>query len=280
VPLEALRDGLSDLGWREGKNLVLMVRTGERDQGPALTTELLRQGVEVIAAQGPMVFAARGLSPTVPIVFNINGDPLEAGLVTSLAKPGGLLTGVTALSTELATKRLELLKLAKPSMTLVAMLGNGVHPGVNVELQATRLAARRLGLETAYFPVAQAAGMPAVFEEMARSRPSGIVAFPDTLINRQSSAIASLAARLKVPSVSGWAEFALSGNLLSYGPKHREYFQLVAGCVDKLLRGVPAADIPVQQPTTFECVVNLKVARELGLRLPPALMASADRVIE
>jgi putative ABC transport system substrate-binding protein len=280
LPLEALREGLRNLGWREGENLVLEVRSGDREKGAALAAELLRAGVEVMAVQGPMVFSARGLSRSVPIVFNINGDPLQAGLVTSLARPGGLLTGVTALSTELATKRLELLKQAAPGIRRVALLANGGHPGVNLELDASRAAASRLGLETTYLPVSSAAGFPAAFEEIERGRFSGIVAFPDALVNRHASAIAGLARRLKIPSISGWAEFALAGNLLSYGPQQRDFFRLVAACVDKLLRGVPASDIPVQQPTTFELVINQRVAGGLGLKLSQPLLALADRVVE
>jgi putative ABC transport system substrate-binding protein len=280
LPLERMRDGLSSLGWREGKSLMLEVRSGDREQGPALADELLRAGVEVLVTQGPMVFAARGRSRTVPIVFNINGDPLEAGLVASLARPGGLLTGVTALSTELATKRLELLKQAAPAISRVALLANGVHPGVNVELQATLAAAGRLGLDTVYFPVANADALPAAFEAIERSRASALVAFPDAMVNRQSAAIAGLARRLHIPSVSGWPEFSAAGNLLSYGPLPADYFRLVADCVDKLLRGAPAAEIPVRQPATFELVVHQGVARELGLKLPLALLARADRVIE
>jgi putative ABC transport system substrate-binding protein len=278
--LDRLREGLRSLGWREGETLVLELRSGDREQGPALTDELLRAGAEVLVTQGPMVFAARGRSRTVPIVFNINGDPLEAGLVAYLARPGGLLTGVTALSTELATKRLELLKQAAPAMSRVALLANGAHPGVNLELQATLAAARKLGLTTDYFPVVNAAALPAAFEAIERSRPSGLVAFPDTLVNRQAAAIAGFARRLQIPAVSGWPEFAQAGNLLSYGPLPQDYFRLVASCVDKLLRGEPAAEIPVQQPATFELVVHQGVARALGLKLPPALLARADRVLD
>ena len=280
VPLEALREGLAELGWRERDNLVLEVREGDRGQAATLAAELMHTGVEVIVAVGPMVFAARAQAGNVPVVFNINGDPIEAGLVASLARPGGSLTGITALSTELAGKRLELLAGVRPGITRVAVLANDRHPGRRIEHDATELAAKRLGVALKYFPVVAAADFEPAFAAIAQDGAKAVLAFPDTLINAHARAIAEFAQKHRLPSISGWSEFALGGNLLSYGPTHREFFRLAASYVDKLLRGAKAADLPVEQPARFELVVNRQAAKAMALNLPQALLLRADRVIE
>ena len=279
VPLEALRAGLQAHGWKEGVDLALIVRFGERAQARQLASELVAAKVDVIVAQGPMVFGARIPGDPTPLVFAINGDPVEAGLVTSLARPGADTTGITALNLALAGKRLELLIETRPGITRVAVLANAVHPGLQAELRETRNAAERLGLTLQYLPVSAAEDFPTAFDAIARDGTHAVLAFPDTLINAQARVIAGFAEQHRLPSISGWAEFAQAGNLMSYGPNLRAFFGHLAGPVHRLLQGAKPADLPVEQPTTFGVALNLKTARALGLTIPQSLLLRADEVI-
>ena len=278
--LEALRSGLAELGWKEGDNLVLEVRGGDREQAVALTAELVRANVDVIVAHGPMVFFARQHSGAIPLVFQINGDPVEAGLVPSIARPGGYLTGVSALSVELAGKRLEMLKNVQPAIKRVALIANDRHPGRRIEQQASQEAAARLGIGVKYFPVAASADFGAAFESIVREDASALLAFPDTLINRHAKPIAEFAISHRLLSISGWAEFAHAGNLMSYGPNYRDFFRHTATFVDRILKGAKPGDLPIEQPTKFEFVVNLKAAKAIGLTIPQSVLLRADEVIE
>ncbi len=279
VPLEAFRAGLVDRGWEEGKNLSLEIRSGDGSSARDLTAELLRTNIDVIVAQGPMVFGARAVAGTVPIVFSINGDPVEAKLVANFARPGANLTGVTALSADLAGKRLELLKEARPRIIRVAAIANQSHPGVQTERQASQAAAQRLGLTLHWLPIYSAADLAATFGAIERDGAGAVVAIPDNLINQQAKDIADFARRLRLPTISGWAEFAEAGNLMSYGPSLRGLYRHVAVYVDKLLRGAQPADLPVEQPSEFELVVNLGAAKSLRLDVPKSLLLRADRTI-
>lgn len=277
--LEAFRSGMAERGWQEGKNLAIETRAGDGVQARSLTAELLQSGIDVIVAMGPMVFGARAAAGAVPVVFSINGDPVEAKLVASLARPGGNLTGVTALSAELAGKRLELLKEVAPRTVRIAAIANQAHPGVQTERDATQAAALKLGVALQWFPVYSAADFPKTFEAIARDGATAIVAIPDNLINQRARDIAGFAAGRRLPAVSGWAEFAEAGNLLSYGPNLRAYYRRLAVYADKLLGGAHPADLPVEQPTEFELVVNLKAAKSLGLHVPQSVLLRADRTI-
>jgi len=181
---------------------------------------------------------------------------------------------------ELIGKRLEVLKEAVPGVTRVALLANTGHPGVREELARSQAAARRLGFTVQYVPVAAVRDFDGAFEAMARERAEAIVVFPDGFMMSQAPAIADFAARRRIAAISGWAEFATAGNLLSYGPDLREAWRGVAAYVDKILRGARPADLPVEQPTKFELVINLKTAKALGLTIPPSLLQRADQVIE
>lgn len=279
VPLQAFRSGLADRGWQEGKNLFLEIRAGDGGRARDLTTQLLRSEVDVIVAQGPMIFGARAVAGGVPIVFNINGDPVEAKLVASLSRPGANVTGVTALSAELAGKRVALLKEAVPAVVRVAAIANQAHPGVQTEYKASQAAAQQLGLMLQWFPVYSLGDFDTTFDAIVRDGAGAIVAIPDALVNQQANVIAEFAARRRLPTISGWAEFAEAGNLMSYGPNLRGFFRQVAVYVDKLLRGAPPADLPVEQPTEFELVVNLDAAKRLGHRVPQSVLLRADRTI-
>jgi putative ABC transport system substrate-binding protein len=279
-PFEAFRQGLQERGWVEGRTLALEVRFGEREQAPQLATELLRARVAVIAAEGPMVLRARAELGATPVVFGFSGDPVEARLVASLSRPGGQMTGVTAMSWDLVGKRLELLKEALPGLARVAVLANPAHPGEQSELRVSREAARRLGLALQYVTARGPGEFEAAFEAMTRERAQAAVVFPDAMVNRHARAIAELAARHRIPTVSGAAEFAEAGNLAAYGPPLGELWRAVAGHVDRILRGARPAELPVEQPTRFELVINVRTAHLLGLSLPRALLARADRLID
>ncbi|MGH6892920.1 MAG: ABC transporter substrate-binding protein, partial [Dongiaceae bacterium] len=263
-----------------GENLLIETRSGAPANAGELAAELLRSNVEIIVAPGGMVFGARKVAGETPLVFGINGDPVQAKLVASYSRPGGNLTGITALSDVLSGKRLELLREAAPGTTQFAALANQGHPGVEVEFEATQTAARRLGISVKWLPVYKVADFDAAFDAIAREGSGALVAIPDALINNQAKAVAEFAVSRRIPTMSGWAEFVEAGNLLSYGPSLRGWYRHMSVYADKLLRGAKPADLPVEQPTVFEFVVNLRTAKALGLKVPQSILLRADRVIE
>lgn len=277
--LKAMREGLRDRGWFEGRNLTIDERFGDRDSAAGLATELLQLRPQVLVAQGAMVLGARNVESTVPIVFGFSGDPVEAGLVASFARPGGRLTGIAMQSLELVGKRLEVLKELMPRLTRVAILANPTHPGEQLELRASRAAADRLGLAVQYMPVTSARDFEAAYPALLRERAEAIVAFPDALVMSQARAIADFSRKHRVPAVSGWSEFADEGNLLTYGPNLRTTWKQAADVVDRILRGARPADLPVEQPSSFELVINQSAAEALGVTIPPAVAMRAERVV-
>jgi putative tryptophan/tyrosine transport system substrate-binding protein len=279
VPLAALRSGLKDRGWVEGDNLAVEVRVGDRSEAAALAVELVRANVDVIVAQGPMSIYARDHTGAIPLVFILGADPVEAGLVASLARPGGNLTGITGFANELAVKRVELLKSAHPAITRLAALANDRHPGFRIEQAVSQEAAERLGLNLNLYPVRSPQDFDAAFAAIARDDMPALVAYPDGLINLHRKVIADFTTRQRVSSISGWSEFAHAGNLMSYGPVHRDFNRQLASFVDRLLRGAKPADLPVERPTRFELVINLKAAERIELPVPQSLLLRADEVI-
>jgi putative ABC transport system substrate-binding protein len=279
LALAAFRGGLADRGWTEGRDLEVVVRDGDRPRSGDLASELLKLDINVLVAQGPMAFGAKTVTGSKPLVFSINGDPVEAGLVASLSRPGGNLTGVTALSAELAGKRLELLKEAMRKGARVAVVANELHPGVALEREATHAAARRLGLTVVWYPLKAANDLAAAFEAIARDGAEALLAIPDNLVNREARPIADFALARRLPSISGWSEFVEAGNLMSYGPNPGGYYRQMAFITDRILRGALAADMAVEQPRDIEFVVSVKAARAIGLTLPPGLLLRADRQI-
>jgi putative ABC transport system substrate-binding protein len=278
--LEAFRQGMREKGWQEGQNLAIEARWGGRDQARDIVAEFIRRKADVIVTVGPMIFGAQAEAGATPVVFGFSGEPVEAKLVNTIARPGGNLTGMTFLAFELVHKRLELLKEALPGLSRVAILANLMHPGEQTELRESQIAARRLGLTLHYVPVRAASDFPAAFETIARERAEAIVAFPDVLIMSQAKAIAAFATQRRIPAISGWAEFAADGNFMTYGPNLRESWRYLATYVDKILRGAKPGELPVEQPSKFELVVNMRTAKTLGLNIPPTLLLRADRVIE
>ena len=280
VPLETLRQALRERGWVDGTNLTIEARAGVQADSRKLTEELLRTKVDLIVAQGPMIFGAKTIAGTTPLIFAINGDPVEAKLVASLARPGGSLTGTTALVPELVGKRVELLKEIAPGITRIAAVANVAYPGLKTELREAEDAARRLGVSLQFVPVSSVGDFPAAFDVIARAKAQALIAFPDDLINDQAKSIAAFAAKQKIPAISGWAEFAEAGNVLSYGASLRETYRRLATYVDKILKGVKPADLPVERPTTFELVVNTAAAAAIGVTIPKPLLLRANRVIQ
>jgi ABC-type uncharacterized transport system substrate-binding protein len=281
--LNAFRDGMRDLGYVEGRNLVIDARWGNGFQKllDQYADELVRSTPRVLVTQaGQAIFAVRRAKPTVPIVFGLSGDPVEAGLVDSFAHPGGNFTGVSFLSLELVGKRMELLKETMVSLKRVAVLANPGHPGEKSEQRETRAAAKALGLDVDYFPARPGPDYDSVLPAVAKSRSQALFVFPDAGVIGNSEKIAAFSVKNRIPAMSGWAEFAERGNLLTYGPVLTEGYRRLATYVDKILKGAKPADLPVELPRKFELVINLNAAKQIGLTIPPNVLARADRVIK
>ena len=279
---ESFLAGMRALGYGEGRDFVIEVRYAGRDytRFPALLEELLRARIDVIVAAGPAFRTAALTTISVPVVFGFSGDPVDAGLVASLARPGGNVTGASFLSLDLSVKRIDLLKEAMPSMTRVAVLANSTHPGEVSELKATRDAADKLGLAIEHFEVESDDSFEPVFAAIAQSKCDGLLVFPDALKNFNRAKIAAFALRHRLPSIYGWKMYVEAGGLMSYGPIQHDAFVRLAVYVDKILKGAKPADLPVEQPTKLEMAVNLKTAKALGLEIPPGLILRADELIE
>ena len=280
---DAFRQGLRELGYVEGQTVAINARWMEStapDEAARLSAELVRSKVDVLVAQGHAVLGAKTEAGSVPIVFIFSGDPVGAGIVSSLGRPGGNLTGITLQAVDLAGKRIELLKEAAPRVSRLAAFVNPLHPGEDEEFRQSQIAAQRLGLTLRKFSVRTVADVNAALEGMARDRVDGVVAFSNALIMSQRTGIAKFAAKFRVPTISGWQDFAVDGNLMSYGPDLRDAGRHVALYVDKILKGAKPADLPVEQPRKPQLVVNLKTAKALGLTIPPSLILRADRVVE
>jgi putative ABC transport system substrate-binding protein len=278
---DSFRRGLADLGHIEGRNVRYEYRSAPDRAGLGeMAAELVRLKVDVLVAAGVAGYMAKAASATIPIVFGFSGDPVRARLVDGLARPGGNITGVTFLAPELVGKRLSLLKDAAPAISQVAVLGFSGHPGERSEWLAWEDAGRALGVSLHLFELKNAADLDQVLVAVAGGNIDAIHAFPDGVTAASRVRIAEFALSRHLPSVFGWREYADAGGLMSYGPNLEESWRQIAVFVDKILKGARAADLPVEQPTRFELVVNLKTARALGLTMPPTLLAGADEVVE
>jgi ABC-type uncharacterized transport system substrate-binding protein len=279
----AFREGLRDLGYVEGRNLIIDARWGEgsNERIEQLAVELVKSKPDVIVTQGgPATFPVVRAGATMPVVFGFSGDPVEAAVVSSLARPGRNFTGMTFLSFDLVGKRLELLKEVMPGLKRIAILANPQHPGEQGELRASQAAAKALGLSVQYFQAQNAAQLEDALAAILKSRSEAVDVFPDALIMRSRERIAEFATKNRIPAISGWAQFAEGGNLMSYGPNLRDVYRRLATYVDKIVKGAKPADLPVELPTTFELVVNLRAAKALGIKIPNSILVRADRVIE
>ena len=281
--LVAFKEGLRERGYMEGQNLAIEYRwaEGRDDRLPALAADLVRLGVDMIVTQGTLATVeARKVSTTIPIVFAVAGEPVGAGLVDSLTRPGGNVTGFAVMGAEMTAKRLEFLREAVPSVTRVAALWNPGNASSGPELKATEVAAQTLGMQLQSVGVRDARGLDLAFAAMTKERAGALIVLSDSMLFGQRMRIADWAAQNRLPAIAWTREFAEDGRLLMvYGPV-AEMHRRAAAYVDRILRGARPADLPVEQPTKFELVINLKTAKALGLTIPPSLLARADQVIE
>jgi len=278
---EAFRQGLRDLGYVEGQNIAIEYRSGEGSSRLAdLAAELSQLKVDVIVAQGAAATPAKTAAGVVPVVFGISGDPVEGGFVASLARPGGNMTGVTFLAFELVGKRLELLKEVLPKISRVAVLANPAHPGEQRELRETQNTAQSLGATLQYLQVKASTDFDGAFEAVSKQHANALLVFPDAVTMAHRVRIAEFAAKSRLPSMFGWKEYVEAGGLMSYGPNLQDFYrQRIPMYVDKILKGTKPADLPVEQPMKFEFIINLKAAKQIGLTIPPNVLARADKVI-
>jgi ABC-type uncharacterized transport system substrate-binding protein len=282
---KAFRQGLRDLDYVEGRNLVIEDRHGgSKRELAALAAELVALKVDVILASGtPAALAAKHATSTVPIVITAVADPVTSGLVTSLAHPGGNITGLSVLAPELVGKCLEQLKQAIPAVSRVAVLWQPGAVGERTEqemLKSAEVAAQALGVRLKYFEARGPADFDRAFSEMIRARADALTVLTGTMLFGERRRLVDMAAKNRLPAVYQWREGADAGGLMSYGPDLADLSRRAATYVDKVLKGRQPGDLPVQQPTKFELVINLKTAKALGLTIPPSLLARADQVIE
>jgi putative ABC transport system substrate-binding protein len=283
--LHAFRQGLSETGYVEGRNVGIEYRwaEGQNDRLPALAADLVRRQVRVIATpeSTPAAFAAKAATTTIPIVFSVGVDPVAVGLVTSLNRPGGNLTGVANLNAEILPKRLELMHELVPTATTIALLVNPSNPLVaETESRDAQTAARTLGLQLHVLHASTDRDFDTVFASLAQMRAVALVINTDVFFNSRSEQLAALALRHTVPAIFQYREFVASGGLMSYGTSTTDVFRQVGIYTSRLLRGESPADLPVQQVTKIELIINLKTARTLGLTVPLSLLGRADEVIE
>jgi putative ABC transport system substrate-binding protein len=280
--LDALRTGLADLGYAEGRNLTIEPRYADDvpDRIQVLIEELLRIPVDVIVTQGPTTWAVVKNVTTIPVVYVFSADPVEAGFAHSFARPQGNSTGLTLMSVELNGKRLELARELVPGLRRTAILANPDHRGEHLEREDSEEAARRLGITIQYFPVHNVAELDAALPALAAGEPEAIVVFPDPVTVQNRQRIIDFAEPRHLPVISAWAIFAQSGALCTYGPRLTDSYKRAAYYVDRILKGEKPADLPIERPTLFELVVNLKTAKALGLTVPRTILARADEVIE
>jgi ABC-type uncharacterized transport system substrate-binding protein len=280
--LPAFHQGLSETGYVEGQNVVIEYRwaDGHYDRPPALVADLVGKGVDVIVTSGtPPALAAKAATSTIPIVFSV-GDPIEIGLVASLARPGGNLTGVSLMSTELMPKRLELVSELVPQAAVIALLVNPNNPIAERTMRDVQEAARAKGVQLQILKAGTEGEIDATFATLVELQAGALVVDADPFFGARREQLVALAAHHAVPTIYFRRQFAEFGGLISYASSLTAASRLVGVCVGKILKGAKPADLPVEQPTTFELVVNLKTAKALGLTVPPAILARADEVIE
>jgi len=281
--LAAFRAGMADLGYVEGKNLVIDTwwGGGSSERVERMAGDILRAQPDVIVTQGgsalnPILHAG----VTKPVVFGMSADPVAAKIAASYARPGGNVTGITLFATELVGKRMALLLEVLPRVKRVAIVANPQHPGEQEELRSAQAAASRLGLTLRYFPAQTGAELDAALAEIAKSPIEAVVVFSDGFAMEYAERIAAFSQQTHVPVISGWKEFAERGNLMTYGPVFADVYRRLASYVDRIHKGARPGDLPVEQPTKLELVINLKTAKALGLTVPQSLLLRADEVIQ
>jgi putative ABC transport system substrate-binding protein len=281
---DAFKQQLRELGHVDGKTITIdyLPAEGKYDRLPTLATDLVRRNVDVIMAISGTVVAtaARNAARTIPVVFNGVSDPVGLGFVTSLARPGGNVTGISSLGPEMATKSLALLKEAVPSAKRIAILTNPANSSLPAQIQEMQAAARTLRLEIIVVNARAPDEFEKAFAEIARNRPGGLVILTEAMFNNETPRLATLAAKHRLPTMGQHNVVPDSGGLMSYGPNRLDMVRRAAHLVDKILKGAKPADIPVEQPILFELVLNRKTAKALGIKFSNAILVQATRVIE
>ena len=281
--LEVFLQGLRDLGYMEGKNILLELRfaEGKQDRLPELAAELVRLKVDALyGGSTPVIFALKQATKTIPIVFTTTSDPIGTGMVASLAHPGGNLTGMSMLASDLWPKRLELLKEISPKLSRVAMLWNKGNAGMALEAKATQEVAGPLGVTLQDRGVKDPDELEVVFAAMTKDRPDAFLALMDPILSSYRKRILDFLAKNRLPAIFENSDWVEAGGLISYGPNFADMFRRAAVHMDKILKGAKPADIPVEQPTKFELVINLNTAKQIGVTIPPNVLAKADKVIK
>ena len=280
--MQAFLRGLQELGWIETQNLNIDRRfaEGKLERLPNLAAELVSLKVDVIVtAAAPSAKAAKDATNVIPIVILDPGDPVGTGLIASLARPGGNVTGVTSIAPDLAGKRLELLKEASPKISRVGVVFNAAVPPAELAMNEMEVTGRALGIVIQSAAVQGPTSLEAAFAGILRNRTDALIVFPDPLTFSNQDAIVDFAIKNRLPALFGAQEFVESGGLISYGPSYPGMFHRGAYYVDRILKGARPSDLPVEQPTKFELVINLKAAKQIGLTIPPNVLARADKVI-
>jgi ABC-type uncharacterized transport system substrate-binding protein len=280
--IEAFRQGLRELGYVEGKNIVIEYRwaEGKTERLPDLAAELVRLKVDIIVTAGPAVTRpVKEATSTIPIVMSFDNDPIGSGFVASLARPGGNITGLSALFPELSGKRLELLKEVVPMISRMAFFGTSTQPGTAQALRETELAAGAFGVQVQYLEVRDPKDIETAFQAARKGRADAVLVLSSPVIFSQRTQIADLAVKNRLPVIFPQSEYVEDGGLMSYAPNYADLFRRAATYVAKILKGAKPADLPVEQPKKFEFIINLKAAKQIGLTIPPNVLARADKVI-
>jgi putative ABC transport system substrate-binding protein len=281
--VEPFRDGLRELGYEEGRNILIDYRwaEGNYQRFPALIAELIALQVDVFVAAGtPAALAVKKATTSIPLVMVAVGDPVGTGLVASFARPGGNSTGLTSLTPELEGKRLELLREVVPKLSYIAILWNPANAYMTTTEREVQAAARVLGMKVLSLGVRTPEELETAFASILREQPGALNVLADRLFLHNRAHIVDFALHHRLPGVHAYRELVVAGGLMSYGPSYADMHRRAATYVDKILKGVKPADLPVQAPTKFELVINLKTAKALGVTVPPTLVALADEVIE
>jgi putative ABC transport system substrate-binding protein len=282
-PIDTFRQALNNLGYIEGKNVRFEYRyaKGRNERFPELANDLVGLNVDAILTWGTdAVLAAKQATATIPIVMGAIGDPLGIGIVTNLAHPGANITGFSSRAAELEAKRLQLMKEVVPGLSRVAILFNPTNHDMPLALQSARKGAQMLHLSLAIYEVHDITTLNAAFVQLTKNRPDGLLVPGDTFLVSQRGRIAQFAIENKLPSIYTFREHVEAGGLIAYTPNYHDLFRRAASYVDKILKGAKPGELPIEQPTKFQLLINLKTARALGLTVPPRLLAAADEVIE
>jgi putative ABC transport system substrate-binding protein len=281
--VKAFREGLRDLGYVEGQNILIEYRwaEGTYQRFPDLVADLVNLKVDLILTAGtPGALAAKRATQTIPIVMAVTGDAVGTGLVSSLARPGGNLTGLTTMVPDLEGKRLEILREVVPKLTTLVVLLNTANPLTTIQWKQTEISAKTLGFQLQPVELRRPEEFKDAFAKVARQRPDGITMVADRFLLAHRMRIVDFVAKTRLPAIYPYRDFVIAGGLMSYSPSYEDLFRRSATYVDKILKGAKPSDLPIEQPTKFELLVNMKTAKTLGVPIPPSLLLRADHVVE